>query len=76
VPTRELLDTIPVHIKRAGESDNRKRGLNTIPAEVATKSPQGTIEVYKRDNPYNKRAVNTIPVEVATKSPQGTVEIY
>jgi hypothetical protein len=72
----EPLDTIPAYIKRASPSDYGKRAENPIPAEVATKSPAGAIELYTRDGLNLKRADNPIPAEVATKSPAGAIELY
>ncbi|THH11202.1 hypothetical protein EW145_g820 [Phellinidium pouzarii] len=55
----------------------RRATTNTIPAEVATKAPNGVIELYGNDKREEKRATtNTIPAEVATKAPNGVIELY
>ena len=65
------LEVIPAYIKR--------QDVNSLPAEVASKSPDGNIVPYSRrevEELERRQDVNSLPAEVASKAPDGNIVPY
>ena len=65
------LEVIPAYIKR--------QDVNSLPAEVASKSPDGNIVPYSRrdfEELEARQDTNNLPAEVASKAPDGNIVLF